>query len=312
MNKLFISAGLALAVVFSACKKEDLGPAPSNLDATTLTHEAEEGAVVLKWNVPDNASYKYIEVKYMHPDTKKEHTRLASIHATSIRIDNLLKRYGAIEYKLTPVGEGGARGTTHTYAAECLAVPTTYQVVENSATELRLTADDNNMWTDSHQDGDGTGLPALIDNVHTTYWHIKWSPATTFPHYLVVKLPEAVSSMSFYWKGRNNANRNNPTKIKVYAGNEPFTGAMHNQDRGLFQQYITKLKEIKEVSGMPTAQAAEYTSSPMIFTGEKYQYVCFEILEGNNSTSWSALAEWKVFKHQIQTYNPETGEKQTL
>lgn len=312
MKKLFIYSALLLGLVTTSCSKDDKGPAPTNLDATTLTHEAQEGAVVLKWTVPDDANYKYIEVKYTHPDTKKEHTRLASIHANSIKIDNLLKRFGAVEYKITPVSATGARGTTHTYSAECLAVPTTYRVVDNSATELRLTADDNNMWTDSHQEGDGTGLPALIDNVHTTYWHIKWSPATPFPHYLVVKLPEAVGSMSFFWKGRNSGGRNNPTKLKIYAGNVPFSGAMHNQDRALFQEYITKLKEIKEVSGMPNTQAAEYTSSPVIFPEEKYQYICFEILEGHNSTAFSALAEWKVYKHKVQTYNPETGESKEI
>lgn len=306
MNKLFICAGLAVAVLLSACKKEDLGSAPSNLDATTLSYEAQEGAVVLKWAVPDNAEYHYIEVLYKHPGTGKEHKRLASIHSSSITIDNLLKAYGPIEYKLTPVGKKGARGTTQTISAECLAKPIVRQVVGNSATQLTLNA--NEMWTDTNQTNDGHGLPGLIDGNNGTFWHMKWSPASPFPHYLVVKLPENVgSAISFYWKGRNNQGRINPKTLEIYGSNTEFTGTTNNP-ADFSEALYSDLHLIGTVTGMPDALAAEYTSSPIILNAS-YRYLWFKFKEGHNNTNFSAIAEWKIFKHQVEVYNPETGER---
>lgn len=313
MSKIFKSIVLLgiSASLLVGCKKEDLGPAAVNLDPSSISTEAKEGAIVIKWNVPDNANYNYIEVKYRIPGTTKDRVRLASVHSSSIEIDNLFKRYGTIEYSLTPVTKKGARGTTHKVSAECLALPSVTTIVPNSSTELTLTADDNNMWTDSHQTNDGGGLPAVIDKDPATFWHMKWSPAAAFPHYLVVKLPEPVRGIGFYWRGRNNANRNNPTVLNVYGLENPFTGAMHNQATSVFQGAIAGLKIQKTVSGMPTAQAAEYTSEGIILD-KPYQYICFEVTQGNNSTQWIALAEWKMFKHKLQVFDPETGKTTPL
>ena len=310
MKKLFIYTAIALASTFVSCKKDGpTGPAPTNLDASSFSHEAREGAVILKWATPDNANYKYIEVKYFHPGTQKEHLRLASVHANQIEIDELLKAYGVIEYKLTPVTAGGVRGTTQVIAAECLAKPIVKRVVENSKTELTLNA--NEMWTDSNQENDGQGLPGLIDGNNDTFWHIKWSPATNFPHYLVVKLPEDLgSAFSFYWKGRNNRNRQNPKVVEVYGSNTAFTGTTNNAGDFDMSRY-NDLELINTFSGMPDGQGADYNSNAIILA-KPYRYIWFKIKEGHNSTQFSAVAEWKVYKHKVEIYNPETGERKEI
>lgn len=308
MKRAFIYA-LALSSLLLGCKKDDLGPAATNLDASSLSYEAREGSVVLKWQVPDNANYQYIEVLYKHPGTGKEHKRLASIHANSIEIDNLLNKYGEIEYRLTPVTKQGARGTTQSITAQCLAKPIIRQVVENSQQQLTLTASE--MWTDSNQDNDGQGLPGLIDNNPATFWHMKWSPATPFPHYLVVKLPEDVgSAISFYWKGRNNQGRINPKEIEVYGSNMAFTGATNNAADFNPASY-SDLELITTVTGMPDALAAEFSSTPALLT-KPYRYLWFKFKSGHNNANFSAIAEWKVYKHKVQVYNPETEERTEL
>lgn len=304
MKRLFIYSALALATAFTSCKKDDLGPAATNLDSNTFQATAKEGAVKLQWAIPDNANYKYIEVKYNHPGTKKEHTRLASVHADTILIDGLLAAYGNIEYRLTPVTKTGNRGTTQKIVAQCLPVPATTRVIESSKAEITLTAD--KMWTDSNQENDGQGLPGLIDNNSNTFWHMKWSGATSFPHYLVVQMPEPVTgAISFYWKGRNHNNRNNPKKLEIWGSNKDFTGTT-NQPAG-FTLETHEPTLLANVEGMPNTQGGEYSSVPVVVNGS-YKYLWVKFTEGHGSSEYSALAEWKFYKYQTETYNPETGE----
>ncbi|MDY3089552.1 MAG: DUF4959 domain-containing protein [Porphyromonas sp.] len=308
MKRLFIYSALALAAAFTSCKKDDLGPAATNLDANTFSATASAGAVKLQWAIPDNANYKYVEVKYNHPGTKKEHTRLASIHADTILIDGLLAAYGDIEYRLTPVTKTGNRGTTHKIVATCLPVPATTRVVDGTKEEITLTA--NKMWTDSNETsaGDNGGMPALIDNNVGTFWHVRWSSdVRTFPHHLVVELPEAISgAVSFYWKGRNNTGINNPKRLRILGFNEPFTGQTNVASGFNLANYqATEIASVQ--SGMPETQAAEYNSATFIFNGS-YKYLWVEFQEERLGRNWIALAEWKFYKYQTETYNPETGE----
>lgn len=309
MKKAFIYTALALLAITTSCKKDDLGPAATNLDASSVVATARVGAVHLQWNTPDKANYKYVEVKYNHPGTKKEHTRLASVHADTILIDGLLRSYGEIEYRLTPVTAKGNRGTTVTVSAQCETVPAVKRVVDGSKTEIPLTAD--KVWTDSsHQsnDADGGGMPALVDGRNDTYWHMAWSGAnnTPFPHYLVADLTTPVSgAISFYWRGRHNNGRNNPKKLELWGSNTEFTGQTNVPAGFNLDNHAPTLIGI--VSDMPSTQAVEFNSATFILT-EPYRYIWVKFTEGYGSTNFSAIAEWKFFKYKVQTYDPETGE----
>lgn len=310
MKKAFIYTALALLAITTSCKKDDLGPAATNLDASSVVATARVGAVHLQWNTPDKANYKYVEVKYNHPGTKKEHTRLASVHADTILIDGLLRSYGEIEYRLTPVTAKGNRGTTVTVSAQCETVPAVKRVVDGSKTEIPLTAE--KMWTDSsHPSGsDAGGMAALVDGNNTTYWHATWgSGATPFPHYVVVELPDAVSgAISFYWKGRDNQGMNNPKRLKVWGSNTPFSGQTNQRNDFVNFQSTHAPVEIASVqSGMPETKAAEYNSATFIFEGS-YRYLWIEFQEERAGNNFMALAEWKFYKYKVQTYDPETGE----
>lgn len=309
MKRLFIYSALALATAFTSCKKDDLGPAATNLDANTFSATASAGAVKLQWAIPDNANYKYVEVKYNHPGTKQEHTRLASVYADTILIDGLLAAYGDIEYRLTPVTKTGNRGTTHKIVATCLPVPATTRVVDGTKQEITLSA--SKIWADSHHEGDGGGPQALVDGRNDTYWHAKYGGgATPFPHYVVVELPEAASgAISFYWKGRNSGGRDNPKRLRILGSNTAFAGPTNARDAFVNFMSTQNPVEIASVqSGMPDTQAADYNSGTFIFDGS-YKYLWIEFQEQRTAGhAYMALAEWKFYKYQTETYNPETGE----
>ena len=45
-----------------SCNDDDKGPVPTSIDAKTLTYKKAPGAVVIKWTIPENPTYKYIKV----------------------------------------------------------------------------------------------------------------------------------------------------------------------------------------------------------------------------------------------------------
>lgn len=307
MKKIFVYAlagVLTLSSLAVSCTKEDKGPAPTNIEASSLATESQEGKVKISWAIPNKANYKYIKVTYVHPDTKKEHVRLASVYADHIIIDGLLGRHGEITFKLVPVTATGVEGKTEAVTASAKPLPKVTQIVPDTASELKLDA--TKMWTDSNQPGDGGGLPAIIDNNPNTFWHMTWNGGQPFPHYLVIELPEPVSSLSTYWRGRLHPNRNNPRDMEVWVSNEPFDGTS-------YAAYASDAKSVKVATytAMPDGQGAEYTSNAILLPA-KYKYVCYKITAGHNSPKFSALSEWKVFKHKLSVYDPETNETTEL
>lgn len=49
---------------------------------------------------------------------------------------------------------------------------------------------------------------------------MSWSAPTPWPHYIRVDLGKKVKGVSFWYKGRNNGNNDNPKHITVWASNK--------------------------------------------------------------------------------------------
>lgn len=49
---------------------------------------------------------------------------------------------------------------------------------------------------------------------------MSWSAPTPWPHYIRVDLGKKVKGVSFWYKGRNNANNDNPKHITIFASNK--------------------------------------------------------------------------------------------
>ena len=63
MRKIFLyaCAGALILFAYTGCQKEDSGPLPVNIDASSLAVESQEGAVKISWKIPEAANYKYID-----------------------------------------------------------------------------------------------------------------------------------------------------------------------------------------------------------------------------------------------------------
>lgn len=95
---------VALTTTIGSCSED--GIPPTSLDATTITTKSGPGTVTLYWNIPDSANYYYVRVNYSIPD-EGERMKSASVYSDSLQVDNLLARYGAIDFAVCTVSRDG-------------------------------------------------------------------------------------------------------------------------------------------------------------------------------------------------------------
>ena len=67
--------GVTLANI--SCSSDEDGITPAEI--TNLTAESTSGRIVLRWDTPEDAGIRYIEVNYYDPLQKKDVMRTASI-----------------------------------------------------------------------------------------------------------------------------------------------------------------------------------------------------------------------------------------
>ncbi|MBQ0019567.1 MAG: hypothetical protein KBT39_03490 [Bacteroidales bacterium] len=68
---------------------------------------------------------------------------------------------------------------------------------------------------------DGQGLPALLDNNFSTFWHSAWGNVPQYNHYFVVEAAEPLDGeFTLLMARRSNANSDKFTKLNVYGSND--------------------------------------------------------------------------------------------
>lgn len=267
-----------------------------------MATESREGAVKISWKIPEAANYEYIRVTYQHPGTGKEHRRLASVYADHIVIDNLLKRYGPIAFKLVPVTARGREGEVRTVTAEALALPKITKIVTQS--KKQMTVDPTQIWASNPQNDQEGRVANLVDNDYNTILHFSWSSPKPFPHYIVMKMPDPVKTVSFFLKNRTHANNNNRPKSMNLWVSAAFDGKT-------FHPADFSAHKVAEFRGMPQGSGTEIVSPGYILPSEM-QYVWFEVLEPHGNQQWFSVAEIKLYRYKVEVYDPETGETTML
>lgn len=334
MNKVSKYSCLALAAMlaFSACKKDDMGPAATNLDASTITATAGVGTVTLGWNIPEDANYQYIRVTYTHPETGKLHTRLASVHSNSIVIDDLMRRLGEIEFSLTPVTKQGAEGTTYKISATAEPLPITTSLKEK--TQIAFSTQQNatynataDVWasTSEARYADGGGIAAMVDGDPATYLHGSYSSPKAMPNYYVFDLKTQVYAMDFKMLGRRGNPKDAPKQYDVYGVNTfdgdaflaDYVGIETKNDAKLLLRVMDALPaESDRVAGVvyrASVGSGDLVSgeAPFMFSADgslKYRYIIFKVNTTRGGSNFPTVGEMTIWNAKFQNYNPETGE----
>ena len=133
---------------------------------------------------------------------------------------------------------------------------------------------------------------------------MSWSSPKPFPHYIVMKAPEAVGALGFFLKNRTHANNNNRPKNMNLWVSDSFDGATFDPAR--FSAH-----KVAEFRGMPEGSGSE-VDSPGYVLPSAMQYVWFEVLEAHGGEQYFSLAEIKLYKYKLEMFDPETGETTVL
>ena len=124
---------------------------------------------------------------------------------------------------------------------------------------------------------------------------MSWSSPSPWPHYIRVDLGKKVKGVSFWYKGRNNANNDNPKKMTILVSNNAgdTPAAANAWEVGKLGSDV-----------LPSGTAPEFTS-PGFFSDEDFQYLWLRIEEAYSGSNWIAMAELTVKEMTRSIYDPE-------
>lgn len=310
MHSYLLSGILGGLFVLAGCSEEGShSPTPTPIDGTTITAVPGAGQVTLHWSIPADSNYRYVEVRYVRPDEEeasgsKECVRLASIWTDSLIVDNLLNRYGDLEFLFTTVNEDGEHSEIRSITAR--ANPAERQVILNGRSEnITLTAGqlyaDNPETDEDEGDSYAGDVKWLIDGDNTTFYHASWSNNPQLPGYIVVDLGEGneIYAFNFSYTTRISASyaNNNPSQISVYGSND-FDGETYD---------VSALNLLTTISeGLPNSSGGSYTSGT-IRGEESFRYLWFEVNATHGGSAFFCMSEFGLMRLNTEIYDPETG-----
>lgn len=292
MKKTIIKMLMAVALVgtVASCSDDDKTTPRVNIDESTVTVDSKQpGKVVFHWTTPENADFYYIKVAYDDP-VKGHRVLNASTYADSIMIDGLYAKYGDLTYTFTAVSRDGGEKALFTKTATAGYVPAVIKDFEVGAIDLTAAQ----LWTDDQESSEGP-IANLVDGNNGTYFHMSWSAPSPWPHYIRVDLGKKVKGVSFWYKGRNNANNDNPKRMTIFASNNAgdTPTAANAWEIGKLGSDV-----------LPSGTAPEFTSEGL-FSEEEFQYLWLQINEAYSGSNWIALAELSVKEMTRSKYDPE-------
>ena len=292
MKKTIIKVLMAVALVGTAasCSDDDKTTPRVNIDESTVTVDSKQpGKVVFHWTTPENADFYYIKVAYDDP-VKGHRVLNASTYADSIMIDGLYAKYGDLTYTFTAVSRDGGEKALFTKTATAGYVPAVIKDYEVGAIDLTAAQ----LWTDDQESSEGP-IANLVDGNNATYFHMSWSAPSPWPHYIRVDLGKKVKGVSFWYKGRNNANNDNPKRMTIFASNNAgdTPTAANAWEIGKLGSDV-----------LPSGTAPEFTS-PGFFSDEEFQYLWLQINEAYSSSNWIAMAELSIKEMTRSKDDPE-------
>lgn len=284
-----------LALALCACEQEATAPIPVALDPAGISAEALPGAVKLKWTIPANADYKYVKVTYTIPDAygqAKACMRMASIYADTLLVDNLLARFGDIDFTLQTCNPQGRGGETHTLTTR--ALPAT-KTIQTQVKNIEVAG----FWADNPESSEGP-LPNLFDGNTGSFYHMSWSAPSPWPHYIVVDLGMELKYFNFKYTCRDHNNRDNPSAIDVLVSRSlPANGPDYAGEGGT--------EKIATFAGLPGDKGASFESTT-VNADTPFRYVWIKILGSTSGKNWVALSEMSFQQVERFVYDPETGE----
>ena len=225
---------------------------PVNVVNATATPGA--GHITLQWEAPEDVDYSKVKITYYDKVTKEnKEIEIDGFKTTSAIIDDTYQCAGEYSFTFKTYGPTGMETES----------PVIITGTSGEASELErviLTVD--MLSANATQDGDGGGLPALIDGKGETYYHSRWQdPVVSEAHYVQIKLNKPLQGLRFEYDARQTGINN---------GGDVTIATIYGSTNG---EYFESMG--KEEFNLPTSNGGHATAKNNVNGKQAYNYIRF-------------------------------------
>ena len=225
---------------------------PVNVVNATATPGA--GHITLQWEAPEDVDYSKVKITYYDKVTKEnKEIEIDGFKTTSAIIDDTYQCDGEYSFTFKTYGPTGMETES----------PVIITGTSGEASELErviLTVD--MLSANATQDGDGGGLPALIDGKGGTYYHSRWQdPVVSEAHYVQIKLNKPLQGLRFEYDARQTGINN---------GGDVTIATIYGSTNG---EYFESMGT--EEFNLPTSNGGHATAKNNVNGKQAYNYIRF-------------------------------------
>ena len=225
---------------------------PVNVVNATATPGA--GHITLQWEAPEDVDYSKVKITYYDKVTKEnKEIEIDGFKTTSAIIDDTYQCAGEYSFTFKTYGPTGMETES----------PVIITGTSGEASELErviLTVD--MLSANATQDGDGGGLPALIDGKGGTYYHSRWQdPVVSEAHYVQIKLNKPLQGLRFEYDARQTGINN---------GGDVTIATIYGSTNG---EYFESMGT--EEFNLPTSNGGHATAKNNVNGKQAYDYIRF-------------------------------------
>ena len=277
---LFIIISLVLTL-FSACSDDQSSIIPTNV--TTLLTQAREGAVMLKWDIPADSNYLYVQIDYQNKRTEERFIENVSIYADTFLVKNLLAKDGIYDFKIKSISHTGDASPV-LVEASCQALPV-QPITDKFMEKVDLTAE---MLSTNAQEPNEGPIANLVDGKNDNFFHTAWSTGKEGPHWFDIALPETMENieLTLYYRGGNTGNAVKDITV------------LGSIDAKEWEEIIT-LED--------TGEGKTKYVSPTILLAKEYMHIRYRADQTHSGNAYFAYAELVLNKVWYDIYDPESN-----
>ena len=225
---------------------------PVNVVNATATPGA--GHITLQWEAPEDVDYSKVKITYYDKVTKEnKEIEIDGFKTTSAIIDDTYQCAGEYSFTFKTYGPTGMETES----------PVIITGTSGEASELErviLTVD--MLSANATQDGDGGGLPALIDGKGGTYYHSRWQdPVVSEAYYVQIKLNKPLQGLRFEYDARQTGINN---------GGDVTIATIYGSTNG---EYFESMGT--EEFNLPTSNGGHATAKNNVNGKQAYNYIRF-------------------------------------
>lgn len=234
-------------------KQAGFVPVPP-VNVVNATATPGTGHITLQWEAPEDVDYSKVKITYYDKVTKEnKEIEIDGFKTTSAIIDDTYQCAGEYSFTFKTYGPTGMETES----------PVIITGTSGEASELeRVILTIDMLSANATQDGDGGGLPALIDGKGETYYHSRWQdPVVSEAHYVQIKLNKPLQGLRFEYDARQTGINN---------GGDVTIATIYGSTNG---EYFESMGT--EEFNLPTSNGGHATAKNNVNGKQAYNYIRF-------------------------------------